>query len=97
MEPTGTSHILTGNTNLVRVDQRLADLKDAAIRLEASFLAEVLKSAGMGMPRDAFGGGHGEEQFASLLVQEQAERIAQAGGIGLAETIFDALKRQPDA
>ena len=97
MELTGASQNPARTPDLNNADQRLADLKDAAIRLEASFLAEMLKSAGMGIPRDAFGGGHGEEQFASLLVQEQADRIARAGGIGLAETIFDALKRQPDA
>lgn len=97
MEPSGTSLRLVNTQDRNQADQRLADLKDAAVRLEASFLAEVLKSAGMGMPRDAFSGGPGEEQFTSLLVQEQAERIAQAGGIGLAEAIFDALKRLPDA
>lgn len=97
MEISGTGHLSPGTPAGDRADQRLADLKEAAIRLEASFLAEVLKSAGMGMPRDAFGGGHGEEQFASLLVREQAEQLARAGGIGLAETIFDARKRQTDA
>lgn len=74
----------------------LARLKDAAIRLEASFLAEMLKSAGLGMSQDAFGGGAGEEQFSSFLRQEQAEQMARAGGIGLAESIFDALRRQSD-
>jgi Rod binding domain-containing protein len=97
MDPVGPLHTLASIESPSGSERRLAELKDAAIRLEASFLAEVLKSAGMGMPRDAFGGGHGEEQFASLLVQEQAERIARAGGIGLAETIFNALKRLPDA
>ena len=97
MEPAGSPFPLVNTPFQGSSDPGLAELKDAAIRLEASFLAEVLKSAGMGMPRDAFGGGHGEEQFASLLVQEQADLIARAGGIGLAESIFDALKRLPDA
>ena len=97
MEPIGAPHLLASPVSGAGTDPRLAELRDAAIRLEASFLAEVLKSAGMGMPRDAFGGGHGEEQFASLLVQEQAERVSLAGGIGLAEAIFNALKRLPDA
>lgn len=76
--------------------QDLAHLKDAAVRLEASFLAEMLKNAGMGSPPDAFGGGAGEDQFSSFLVQEQAQQIARAGGIGLAETIFEALKGRAD-
>ena len=89
--------IPTFDPGAVPTDSRdLARLKDAAIRLEASFLAEMLKSAGLGMPQDAFGGGAGEEQFSSFLRQEQAEQMAQAGGIGLAESIFDALRRQSD-
>ena len=69
-----------------------AELREAAVQLEASFLAEMLKSAGLGEARSAFGGGAGEEQFSSFLVREQALAMARAGGIGLAESIFDALK-----
>ena len=46
------------------------------------------------MPRDAFGGGAGEEHFSSFLRQAQAEEMAARGGIGLAESIFEAMKRQ---
>ena len=71
-----------------------AALRAAAEQLEASFLAEMLKSAGLGATSESFGGGAGEEQFASLLVQEQATLMVRAGGIGLAETIFNALKER---
>jgi len=72
-------------------------LMKAAQKLEASFVAEMLKAAGFGQARDAFGGGAGEEQFASLLVDAQAEKMVQAGGIGLAEHLYSALKdRQND-
>mgnify|MGYP001772772711 FL=1 len=67
-------------------------LQDAANKLEATFLAEMLKTAGFGETPDTFGGGTGEDQFSSFLVQAQAEKIVEAGGIGLAEHIFDALK-----
>lgn len=67
-------------------------LRQASLELEASFLAEMLKSAGFGEPRESFGGGAGEEGFASLLRQEQAMAMAQAGGFGLAEHIFESLK-----
>lgn len=74
---------------------REAALRAAAQRLEASFLAVMLESAGLGAPRDAFGGGVGEEQFSSFLVQLQADALAERGGIGLAEMIFNAtLVRQ---
>ena len=67
-------------------------LREAAQKLEATFLAEMLKSAGLGEPRDAFSGGIGEDQFQSFLREAQAEEMAAAGGIGLAEALFEALK-----
>lgn len=69
-------------------------LREAAEKLEATFLAEMLKAAGLGESRTGFGGGAGEDQFSSFLVQAQAEEMAQAGGVGLAEAIFDALKER---
>lgn len=69
-------------------------LRAAAEELEAGFLAEMLKAAGLGKTSETFGGGAGEDQFASFLVEEQAREMTRAGGIGLAETIFEALKEQ---
>jgi len=66
----------------------------AAQDLEATFLAEMLKSAGFGAARDSFGGGSGEDQFSSFLRQAQAEEMVKAGGIGLAESLFEALKER---
>lgn len=68
-----------------------ANLKAAAIELEAVFLAEMLKSAGFGKASESFGGGAGEQQFSSLLVEAQAKEMAKAGGIGLAQTLFDSM------
>lgn len=69
-------------------------LRDVAQQLEASFLAEMLQSAGLGKSSSEFGGGAGEDQFASFLVQEQALAMVKAGGIGLAESIFESLKER---
>ena len=72
-------------------DQRL---RAVATRLEATFLAEMLKHAGLGQARETNGGGIGEAQFASFLADAQAQAIAARGGIGLAETLFNALKER---
>ncbi|MDV4144723.1 rod-binding protein [Shimia sp. FJ5] len=77
--------------------QTTSRLKEVAQDLEASFLAEMLKHAGLGKPRESFGGGAGEDQFASLLIETQARAIVDAGGIGLAESIFQSLKDKADA
>ena len=72
-------------------------LMAVARQLEASFLAEMLKSAGVGEARQAFGGGAGEDQFSSFLVQEYAEATVEAGGIGLAESIYRSLLKATEA
>jgi Rod binding domain-containing protein len=72
-------------------------LRDVAERLETAFLSEMLKSADLGESAGSFGGGVGEEQFASFLREAQAREMVRAGGIGLAEVIHDALKADSDA
>ena len=74
--------------------ERHRALRQAASKLEAAFLAEMLKSAGLGEVRSEFGGGAGEEQFASFLRQAQAEAIVAKGGIGLSENLFRSLLRR---
>lgn len=68
-------------------------LRQTATRLETHFLSEMLKAAGLGQARESFGGGAGEEQFASFLREAQAVEIVRAGGLGLAGSIHDALLR----
>lgn len=69
---------------------------NAAQELEVSFLSEMLKAAGFGEARQTFGGGAGEEQFSSFLREAQAREMVRAGGIGLAEQFFNALKESGD-
>jgi len=72
-------------------------LRKVAQDLEGSFLSEMLKSAGLGKTSSPFSGGTGEDQFASFLVDEQAKMLVEAGGLGLAESIFNALKENSRA
>lgn len=69
-----------------------ARLFAAAKKLEATFLSEMLKSAGLDGSQGAFGGGAGEEHFQSYLRDSQAEELVNAGGIGMAESLFNAMK-----
>ncbi len=75
---------------------RDALLMERARALETAFLAEMLSFSGLGTVSDDFGGGAGEQQFASFLRQEQAKLMVDKGGIGLAEMIFDSLKARED-
>ncbi len=69
-------------------------MRDTAQALEASFLSEMLKYTGLGENKSEFSGGVGEEQFSSFLREEQANEMAKAGGIGLAETIFNSMLKR---
>lgn len=75
---------------------RDARLMEAAQALEASFLSEMLKAAGVDAAPSVFGGGIGEEQFSSFLRDAQARDIVSAGGIGLAESLFAAMQARED-
>ncbi|WP_420585928.1 rod-binding protein [Ruegeria sp.] len=72
-------------------------LKAAAVELEAAFLAEMLKSSGLGETSKSFGGGAGEDQFSSFLVQHQARALAESGGVGLSEILFQSMMEKTNA
>ncbi len=69
-------------------------LRSKAAELEAALLTEMLRHSGLGEPTESFGGGIGEEQFASFLREAQATAMVQAGGIGLAEPLLRALAEE---
>ena len=85
------------NEFLAGASKRHQQLWDVAQKLEASFLSEMLKSAGLGQAPDSFGGGTGEEQFSSFLRDAQAKSMVKSGGIGLAHSIFESLKERDNA
>ncbi|TPE53581.1 rod-binding protein [Amaricoccus solimangrovi] len=64
----------------------------AARAFEASFLSEMLRESGVNAASPAFGGGAGEEAFSSFLTEQYAAKLAERGGIGLSEAIFEALR-----
>lgn len=73
----------------VEIERKI--MRSTAESLESHFLAEMLKSAGLHEQVTSFGGGPGEEQFASLLRQAHADQIVAAGGLGLAESFYQAM------
>lgn len=71
--------------------------RKTAEAFESAFLAEMLKHTGINRTPDSGGGGAGEEAFASFLTGEYARLIAERGGVGLAEQIFNAIKPKDPA
>ncbi len=82
--------ITPGNQPTAPPKQNIA-LRAVAEKLEASFLAEMLKSVGVGEQKNSFSGGVGEDQFASFLRQALANKMVSSGGIGLAESFYNSL------
>lgn len=83
--------MIVGATTLQEPPRRDEKAWSAAHRIEAAFLAEMLKGAGVAEPPESFGGGAGEGQFASFLREAIAVEIVESGGIGLAGSIYEQL------
>ena len=65
-----------------------AALRSSARALESAFLAEMLKSAGIGAET---GAGVAEQPFASFMADAYADALMARGGIGLASHIERSL------
>ena len=65
--------------------------RETALKLEATFLSEMLKSAGFGTQTTTFSEGGEEDHFASFQRDAIAQHMVRAGGIGLAEHFFNAM------
>ncbi|WP_286906001.1 hypothetical protein [Roseovarius sp.] len=72
------------------------DRRAAAEKLEAVFLAEMLKSSGLGKATQGFGDQGDEDHFASFQRDILAREMVRKGGIGLAEIFFRAMAGRAD-
>lgn len=64
----------------------------AAQDFEAMFLSQMLSMMWEGVEVDPnFGGGHGEEMFRSMMIEQQGKLIVRAGGVGIARHVKDAM------
>ncbi len=84
-----------GKTDGATVDhQALA----AARSFEAFFLTQMLEQMSAGIDTDGpFGGGQSEKLYRSMLNQQYAQHLSEAGGIGLADTIYAELIKMQES
>lgn len=69
------------------LDQEAA--RAAAEQFEAVFLSQMLAPMFNTVPTDGLtGGGHAEEVYRGMMVEEIGKEIAKQGGIGIADSIF---------
>ena len=75
-----------------------AAVHKAAQNFEAVFLSQMLGHMFSGIEVDkTFGGGAGEEQFRSVLIDEYGKALAKRGGIGIAPAIESQLLKMQEA
>ncbi len=71
-----------------------AKAREVAEEFEAFFISTMLETMSSGIEVDpAFGGGHGEQVFRSMLNDEYARTFARAGGIGVADAVHREMMR----
>jgi Rod binding domain-containing protein len=62
--------------------------RKAAVEFEGFFIAMALENMFSGIETDGlFGGGHGEQVFRSMMLQEYGKSIAERSSIGLADAV----------
>lgn len=72
-----------------------AKTAEAAQSFEAAVLSTLMQSMFEGVDAGAFGGGKGEAQFKSMLVDAFAKQVARSGGLGVADQVGrEMLKMQ---
>ncbi|HYH39705.1 MAG TPA: rod-binding protein [Azospirillum sp.] len=73
-------------------------LRKAANEFETQFLSQMLAPMFETIETDPmFGGGHGEEMFRSLLVNEYGKQMSTRGGFGIADSVYRELLRAQEA
>ena len=91
IDPIGPVAVTNGQPGTDAASLRLQQIRSTADEFEAVFLAEMLSHTSLSETSESFGGGAGEDAFGSLLTREWANHMTARGGIGLSETIFQAL------
>ncbi len=72
-------------------------LKATAQSFESVFLSQMFSQMFQDVGTDSlFGGGHGEEMFRSLMLDEYAKQVAKKGGLGIADSVMRQLIRQQE-
>jgi Rod binding domain-containing protein len=74
-----------------------ANVDKAATDFEAMFLSQMFQHMFSGIQADGlFGGGHAEEMFRSMMVDEYAKLVASRGGVGIADSVRGAMLKMQE-
>lgn len=84
--------MLDALTPLAAPTSQASTIRQSTQEFEGMFLSTLLETMFSGLETEGpFGGGHSEKVYRSLMVQEYGKAIAQAGGIGIADSLEKEL------
>ncbi len=84
--------------NASATPKNLPAIKKAAQEFESVFLSEMMQHMFSGIkPNKTFGGGHSEDIYRSMLVQEYANAMSKQGGIGVSDAIMKEMIKMQGA
>ena len=89
-----TSLALTQGRSLPTLGKglNLAAAKKSAQDFESVFVSQMFSQMFQDVSTDGmFGGGHGEEMFRSVLIDEYGKQVAKKGCIGIADAVLKTL------
>jgi peptidoglycan hydrolase FlgJ len=76
----------------------LAKARSAAEEFEAVFLSQMLSNMFAGIKTDTvFGGGHGEDAYRAMMIQEYGKSMAAGGGVGIADSVMREIIQLQEA
>ena len=74
------------------------EIHQAAVKFESIFLKELLKIMRKTVPKSGFlDGGWTEDYYWDMLNQELSDCMSKAGGIGLAQMIYQQMNRSVES
>lgn len=81
------------SANVANVKTR-EEARKLAEDFERMFLAEMLQPMFAGIETDGpFGGGNAEDVFRPMLLDKYAEKVSDAGGVGIADAVMKEILR----
>jgi len=79
-------------------EENTQHLREAAREFESIFLSQMLAPMFKDLSTDGlFGGGHAEKTYRAMLVDEIGKEMSRAGGIGIADSVYEQLLRLQEA
>jgi flagellar protein FlgJ len=69
------------------------ELKEACVQFEAVFINQLWKEMRKSVPKEGYLHSKMEEQYLSMFDRQFSEHLAEGGGLGLADMLYEQLKR----